>query len=69
MGGLANKGWLGVYFFFVLSGFIILFAHWKDLGRPGQLKRYAWRRFFARLSGLLGLSHPVPRHGVAGDGP
>ena len=38
-------GHAGVDFFFVLSGFIILWAHWSDLGRPARLGRYAWRRF------------------------
>lgn len=38
-------GNLGVDFFFVLSGFIILFAHEKDIGRPGRWLDYAKRRF------------------------
>lgn len=43
--GIATKGWLGVNFFFVLSGFIICYAHFSDIGRPDRWKRYAWRRF------------------------
>ena len=35
----------GVDFFFVLSGFIILFAYGKDLGRLDRLPHYAWHRF------------------------
>ena len=42
---IASKGWLGVNFFFVLSGFIIIFAHAKDIGRPERLPSYIWKRF------------------------
>jgi len=42
---VAGKGWTGVNFFFVLSGFIICFAHLSDIDVPRQLPRYAWRRF------------------------
>jgi exopolysaccharide production protein ExoZ len=38
-------GWIGVNFFFVLSGFIIMHAHATDLGQPSRLAIYAWRRF------------------------
>jgi peptidoglycan/LPS O-acetylase OafA/YrhL len=38
-------GNLGVDFFFVLSGFIILFAHEKDIGRPQRWLDYTKRRF------------------------
>ena len=37
-------GNLGVDFFFVLSGFIILFAHQRDIGHPKALRRYASNR-------------------------
>jgi peptidoglycan/LPS O-acetylase OafA/YrhL len=40
-----RRGNLGVDFFFVLSGFIILHAHKADLGRPARLGRYLYRRF------------------------
>lgn len=39
------RGDLGVDFFFVLSGYIILHAHREDIGRPAQLKGYAFKRF------------------------
>jgi exopolysaccharide production protein ExoZ len=39
-----SLGFLGVDFFFVLSGFIILYVHLSDVGRPDRLARYAWRR-------------------------
>ncbi|PPD35023.1 MAG: hypothetical protein CTY19_02660 [Methylomonas sp.] len=39
---LGNKG---VDFFFVLSGFIILFSHLKDVDRPEFFSKYIYRRF------------------------
>lgn len=44
-GAIASTGWLGVNFFFVLSGFIILHAHSMDIGRPARAPRYVWKRF------------------------
>lgn len=38
-------GYLGVDFFFALSGFIIFFAHHGDIGRPAALKDYFLKRF------------------------
>jgi exopolysaccharide production protein ExoZ len=40
-----KRGNLGVDFFFVLSGFIIAFAHEKDVGHPERLGNYLSKRF------------------------
>ncbi|MBB5046170.1 peptidoglycan/LPS O-acetylase OafA/YrhL [Rhodopseudomonas rhenobacensis] len=39
------RGNLGVDFFFVLSGFIIFYAHDRDIGRPERLRPYLRKRF------------------------
>ncbi len=44
-GNLFDFGDSGVFFFFVLSGFIIFYAHYDDLNRPGRLAAYLWKRF------------------------
>ncbi len=45
LGPVFDFGDAGVNFFFVLSGFIILHAHWRDLGQAGRLGSYLWKRF------------------------
>lgn len=41
---ISRYGYLGVPFFFVLSGFIVTLAHGADVGHPGRLGRYVWSR-------------------------
>lgn len=44
-GRLFDFGDSGVFFFFVLSGYIILYAHHGDLDHPERVKAYVWKRF------------------------
>lgn len=44
-GGLGKYGYMGVPFFFVLSGFIIGYAHFKDIGHHDRLRTFLFKRF------------------------
>lgn len=50
---------VGVDFFFVLSGFIITWVHWQDVGIPSRLPRYAWRRFVRVFPPFWGVVIPL----------
>jgi peptidoglycan/LPS O-acetylase OafA/YrhL len=50
---------VGVDFFFVLSGFIIAWMHWSDIGRPSRLKGYALRRLIRIYPPYWGILIPV----------
>jgi peptidoglycan/LPS O-acetylase OafA/YrhL len=39
-----RSGYSGVHFFFVLSGFVIMMAHGRDIGRSGRTPVFAWKR-------------------------
>jgi peptidoglycan/LPS O-acetylase OafA/YrhL len=40
-----SGGAAGVYFFFILSGFIITTVHWRDVGNARRLPGYIFKRF------------------------
>jgi peptidoglycan/LPS O-acetylase OafA/YrhL len=44
LGMFFDVGSLGIDFFFVLSGFIIVYVHRRDIGRPGKLSPYLAKR-------------------------
>jgi exopolysaccharide production protein ExoZ len=44
-GGVFRVGYVGINFFFVLSGFVITNAHFRDIGCPDRVAAYARKRF------------------------
>jgi exopolysaccharide production protein ExoZ len=50
---------VGVDFFFVLSGFIIAWVHWEDIGEGTRLPRYAMKRFLRIYPPYWGVLLPL----------
>ena len=42
---IVGVGGAGVQYFFVLSGFVILLAHRKDIDKPSKVAEFLWKRF------------------------
>lgn len=55
---LANLN-VGVDFFFVLSGFIITWVHWNDIGTKGRLANYARKRLLRIYPPYWGIVIPL----------
>lgn len=51
-----GAGYLGVDFFFVLSGFIIMYAHMDDERTPAAVRRYAFKRLVRIFPAYLPVS-------------
>lgn len=58
-GGALENFNVGVDFFFVLSGFIIAWVHWPDIGHSGRVGRYALRRFLRIYPPYWGIMLPL----------
>jgi peptidoglycan/LPS O-acetylase OafA/YrhL len=50
---------VGVDFFFVLSGFIITWVHWRDIGQPGRIVDYARKRVLRIFPPYWGILFPL----------
>ena len=38
-----------VEIFFVISGFVLTWVHFDKLGKPAELRSFAWKRFWASI--------------------
>lgn len=68
-----NMGFAGVYFFFVLSGFLMILVHRRDLGRPDRVGSFLERRvtriypvYWMVFAALVALSLLHPALGAGG---
>lgn len=71
---LLRAGNSGVEFFFVLSGFIMVLVHRRDVGKPGAAWQFLMKRFrrvyppfWVALAGILAAKVLVPTLRNAGD--
>ena len=53
---MLGMGYLGVDFFFVLSGFIIMYAHMGDEGALSAVRRYSFKRLVRVFPAYLPIS-------------
>ena len=68
-----GKGYLGVDFFFVLSGFIIMYSHMNDVRDVQAVRKYVFKRLLRVFSpylpitiGLIGLYALIPGFSASG---
>jgi exopolysaccharide production protein ExoZ len=69
-----KSGASGVQFFFVLSGFVILLVHEKDVGNPAKIGEFLWKRFrrvyppfWIVLLIVIPVYFLIPSFGVGGE--
>lgn len=67
-----NAGYAGVEYFFVLSGFIMMLVHSRDMGRPDKVASFLWKRivriypfYWVVLFGLVAVYFVLPAMGPA----